>query len=89
MRAVASGVGDCCRQWAWLLKYIIYVMLLISNELVPTHTNSEFVRVRFEFAAINSAPPATAARQGGRVAASRVDSCEFRTADKRRYHNQI
>jgi len=27
--------------------------------------------------------PATAARQGGRVAASRMDSCEFRTADKR------
>jgi hypothetical protein len=24
-----------------------------------------------------------AARQGGRVAASRMDSCEFRTADKR------
>ena len=27
--------------------------------------------------------PATAARQGGRVAASHMDSCEFRTADKR------
>ncbi len=58
-------------------------MLLISNELVPTHTNSEFVRVRFEFAAINSAPSATAARQGRMVAASLVDSCEFGTADER------
>ncbi|MBC2706735.1 MAG: hypothetical protein HF977_03260 [ANME-2 cluster archaeon] len=27
--------------------------------------------------------PATAARQGGRVAASHMDSCEFRTANKR------
>jgi len=27
--------------------------------------------------------PATAARQGGSVAVSLVDSCEFRTADKR------
>jgi len=29
--------------------------------------------------------PATAARQGGSVAGSLVDSFEFRTADKRRY----
>ena len=29
--------------------------------------------------------PATAARQGGSVAASLVDSCEFGTADKRGY----
>jgi len=27
--------------------------------------------------------PATAARQGGKVAGSLVDSCEFRTADER------
>jgi len=29
--------------------------------------------------------PATAARQGGSVAASLVDSCELRTADKHGY----
>ena len=34
----------------------------------------------FEFSAINLALPATAARQGGRVAASLADSCEFGTA---------
>jgi hypothetical protein len=34
----------------------------------------------FNIPAIN---PATAARQGSRVAASRVDSCEFGTADER------
>ena len=33
--------------------------------------------------------PATAARQGGRVAASLVDASEFRTADERRYYSQI
>jgi len=27
--------------------------------------------------------PATTARQGGSVAASRIDACELRTADKR------
>ena len=27
VRAVALGVGDCCQRRAWLLKYIIYVML--------------------------------------------------------------
>jgi len=33
--------------------------------------------------------PATAARQGGWVAASLVDASEFRTADERRYCSQI
>ena len=58
VQAVASGVVWRSRRRAWLLKYIICVMLLISNELVPTHTNSEFVRVRFEFAANKSSIPA-------------------------------
>jgi len=32
---------------------------------------------------LSALSPATAARQGGSVAASHVDSCEFRTADER------
>jgi hypothetical protein len=27
VRAMASDVGDCCRWWVWLLKYIIHVMV--------------------------------------------------------------
>jgi len=91
VRTVASGVGDCCRQWPWLLKYIIYVIKWpqrFAEHFYFSLRTSAYSAVNIELipALIGSFNhPATAARQGGSVAASLVDSCELRTADKHGY----
>ena len=74
---------------AWLLKYITHVM--VKPQRFAEHFC--FSLRTYAYSAVNieliPAPigsfnhPATAARQGGSVAASLVDSCEFRTADER------
>ena len=72
--------------WVWLLKYIIYVMVEPQRfaehfcfSLRPSAVNIELIPA--PIGSFNH--PATAARQGGSVAASIVDLSEFRTADKR------
>ena len=54
--------------------------LLFFNLINAFRTCLEIELKCFEFSAINLALPATAARQGGRVAAILVDSYEFGTA---------
>jgi hypothetical protein len=73
----------------WLLKYITHVMVKpqrFAEHFYFSLRTSTYSAVNIELipAPLGSFNhPATAARQGGSVAASLVDSCEFRTADER------
>ena len=40
----ASGVGDCCRWGAWLLKYIIYEILHRKERTVKVTTSLRTLR---------------------------------------------
>jgi len=61
-----------------IITYTLHHSPLLSYPTHPrSHTYTLFRRP------IICTFPATAARQGGSVAASLVDSCEFRTADER------